>query len=177
MPIRGWLAELWPILATAYFLGVLFARVFDILAGETVLSGQGIFSVLIVVALPIIDMALCRALAAAAGAEVAGRVARVRGFVAAYEPVFRRAIHIVVIVVGLVLFSRFWGLDLFAFAQQSMGGKISSSLLGICIVLLLAYMIWEGAKAAIDRRLKPKASSTAKPRHRGCARSCRCCAR
>ena len=59
-----------------------------------------------------------------------------------------------VIVVGLVLFSRFWGLDLFAFAQQSMGGKISSSLLGICIVLLLAYMIWEAAKTAIDRRLE-----------------------
>ena len=153
--IRSWLAELWPIVATAYFLGILFARVFDILAGEQVLSGKGIFSVLIVVALPIVDMALCHALAAAATTEVAeGRVARVRGLLAAYENVFRRAIHVVVIVVGLVLFSRFWGLDLFAFAQQSMGGKISSSLLGICIVLLLAYMIWEAAKTAIDRRLE-----------------------
>ena len=152
--IRGWLAELWPILATAYFLGILFARVFDILAGETVLSGEGILSVLLVVALPIVDMAMCRALAAAASGEVGGRVARARGFVAAYESVFRSAIHIIVIVVGLVLFSRFWGLDLFAFAQKSMGGKISSSLLGICIVLLLAYMIWEAAKTAIDRRLE-----------------------
>ena len=152
--IRGWLAELWPILATAYLLGVLFARVFDILAGETVLSGRGLFSVLLIVALPIIDMALCRALAAAAGNEADGRVARVRGFVAAYESVFRRAIHIIVVVVGLLLFSRFWGLDPFAFAQQSMGGKISSSLLGICIVLLLSYMVWEAAKTAIDRRLE-----------------------
>ena len=32
--IRSWLAELWPIVATAYFLGILFARVCDILAGE-----------------------------------------------------------------------------------------------------------------------------------------------
>ena len=152
--IRGWIAELWPILATAYFLGIMFARIFDVLAGETVLSGEGILSVLLVVVLPIADMALCRALAAAAGADVAGRVARVRGFVAAYEGVFRRAIHIIVVVVGLMLFARLWDIDLFAFAQRSMGGKISSSLLGICIVLLLAYLIWEAAKTAIDRRLE-----------------------
>ncbi|HET7032848.1 MAG TPA: mechanosensitive ion channel family protein [Casimicrobiaceae bacterium] len=152
--IRYWTAELWPHLATLYFLGVLFARVFDVLAGEEVLSGQGIFSILLLVAIPIVDMALCHALAAGAVAEVAGgRRARIHGILHAYESVFRRAIHIVVIVVGLVLFSRFWGLNLFAFAEQSMGGKISSSLLGILIVLLLAYMIWEGAKAAIDRRL------------------------
>jgi hypothetical protein len=31
-----------------------------------------------------------------------------------------------------------------------MGGKISSSLFGICIVLLLAYLVWEIAKTAID---------------------------
>jgi small-conductance mechanosensitive channel len=152
--IRRWLAELWPIAATLYFLGILFARVFDLLAGEQVLSGDGIFSIVLVVALPIIDMALCRALAAAGGTEVAGRGARVRSIIAEYENVFRRAIHIIVVVVGLVVFSRLWGLDLFALAQHSMGGKISSSLLGICIVLLLAYMIWEGAKSAIDRRLE-----------------------
>jgi small-conductance mechanosensitive channel len=152
--IRGWLAELWPFVATAYFLGILYARAFDILAGETVVSGEGFLSVLLIVVLPIADMALCRALAAAGGADTAGRAAHVRGFVATYEGVFKRAIHIVVVVVGLVIFSRLWGLNLFVFAQQSLGGKISSSLLGICIVLLLAYMIWEGAKAAIDRRLE-----------------------
>jgi small-conductance mechanosensitive channel len=153
--IRGWIAELWPILATLYFVGILLARIFDILAGETVVSGQGVFSVLLIVVMPIVDMALCRALAAGAGAEVAkAGVARVRGLLHAYEAVFRRAIHIVVVVIGLVLFSRLWGVDLFAFAQQSMGGRISSSLLGICIVLLVAYMVWEAAKTAIDRRLE-----------------------
>ena len=132
----------------------MFARIFDVLAGETVLSGQGIFSVLLLVAIPIVDMALCRALAAAAGTDVAeGHVARVRSLLADYEGVFRRAIHIVVVVAGLILYARVWGVDLFAFAQQGMGGKVSSAVLGVCIVLLLAYMIWEAAKTAIDRRL------------------------
>jgi small-conductance mechanosensitive channel len=166
--IRGWLAELWPILAILYFIGVLFARIFDVLAGEQVLSGQGVFSVLLIVAMPVVDMALCHALAAAAGTgaagreaasseaavgEAVGRTSRVRGLIASYESVFRRAIHIVVIVVGLVLFARLWGVNLFAFAQNSMGGKVSSAILGVCIVLLLAYMVWEAAKTAIDRRL------------------------
>ena len=75
------------------------------------------------------------------------------GFVASYEAVFRRAIHVVVTLTGLLLLAQIWDLDVFAFAEKSMGGKISSSLLGICIVLLLAYMIWEAAKTAIDRRL------------------------
>jgi small-conductance mechanosensitive channel len=153
--VRHWIAELWPILATLYFLGIFFARIFDMLAGERVLSGQGIFSVLLIVAMPIVDMALCHALSAGAAAEaVEGKGTRVRGLLQAYEGVVRRAIHIVVVVVGLVFFARLWGVNLFAFAQQSMGGKVSSAVLGVCIVLLLAYMIWEAAKTAIDRRLE-----------------------
>ncbi len=110
---------------------------------------------LIVVALPIIDMALCRALAAAAGAEVgaAGSLA-----CAASSPPTSRCFAARSTSSSSssawCSSARFWGLDVFAFAQQSMGGKISSSLLGICIVLLLAYMIWEAAKTAIDRRLE-----------------------
>jgi small-conductance mechanosensitive channel len=67
--------------------------------------------------------------------------------------VFRRAIHIVVIVVGLLLLARLWDVNVFALAQASMGGKISGSLFGVCIVLLLSYLVWEIAKTAIDRRL------------------------
>jgi small-conductance mechanosensitive channel len=99
-------------------------------------------------------MALRRALAAAAaGAPTVGGGPG-QGFVAAYEAVFRRAIHIVVSVAGLLVFARLWDIDVFEFAQKSMGGKISSSLLGVAIVLLLSYMIWEAAKTAIDRRLE-----------------------
>ncbi len=76
------------------------------------------------------------------------------GFVAAYEAVFRRAIHIVVVVVGLLLLAQLWDVNLFAMAQASMGGKISSSLFGVCIVLLLSYLLWEIAKTAIDRRME-----------------------
>ena len=68
------------------------------------------------------------------------------GIFTAYEPVFRRAIHIVMTVTGLLLIAGLWELDLFAMAQHS--------LLGIGIVLLAAYMLWGITAAAIDRRLQ-----------------------
>ena len=154
--VAGVLADLWPVIATAYFLGIAATRVYDVLSGTPHATGQGILSVLLIVALPMVDMALCRALAASARAgSVADAPEGVPapGFVASYEAVFRRAIHVVVTLTGLLLLAQIWDLDVFAFAEKSMGGKISSSLLGICIVLLLAYMIWEAAKTAIDRRL------------------------
>jgi len=174
--IVGWLADLWPVIATAYFLGIGGARIYDILSGTQGFAGQGLLSILLVVALPIVDMAFCRALAAAAmpaaptastptadeagtptstGSDAAAPAgAPTPNFFASYEAVFRRGIHIVVTVTGLLLFARLWDIDVFEFAQKSLGGKISSSLLGICIVLLLAFMIWEAAKTAIDRRLE-----------------------
>src|SRR6185295_11780204 len=149
--VVGWLAELWPVIATVFFLGIAAARFYAILDGTPVESAAGILSVLLVVSLPILDMMLCSAVAAGASRSAADSAAP--GFVAAYEAVFRRAIHIVVTVLGLFLLAELWDVDLFAVAQASMGGKISSSLFGICIVLLLSYLLWELAKTAIDRRL------------------------
>ena len=151
-PVVSWLADLWPVIAIVFFVGIVAARVYDILAGTPVEAGAGILSVLLVVTLPIVDMILCRAVAAGASGSTAEGAAPSR-FVAAYENVFRRAIHIVVTVVGLFLLALLWDVNLFAMAQASMGGKISSSLFGVCIVLLLAYLAWEIAKTAIDRRL------------------------
>jgi moderate conductance mechanosensitive channel len=152
--VIGWLADLWPVIATLYFVGVAVGRVFGILAGQPAVSSVGVLSILLVIGLPIVDMALCRALAAAASAAPKHGAAPMRGMVTDYEHVFRRAVHIVITVLGLLIFAHLWDLDVFALAQKSMGGKISSSLLGISIVLLLAFMIWEVAKAAIDRRLR-----------------------
>ena len=151
--VIGWLADFWPVGITLYFLVLFVAGIREILAGKPGPIGLGVASILVVVALPIVDLALCRALAAAATGRRAQGDAAPSGALAVYEPIFRRAIHIVVVVVGLLLIAGLWHLDLFALAQRSLGGKIASSLLGISIVLLAAYMLWEIARTAIDRRL------------------------
>ena len=146
------LADLWPVLASVYFVGIVVARVLELLSGPLAPSNVAMISVLLVVALPIVDMVLCRWLKALAGpaAEDEARP----GLIVSYEPVLRRAIHIVVLVVGFLVLADLWQLDLFGIAQRSLGGQITSALFGIGIVLLLAYMFWEIVNTAIDRRMK-----------------------
>ena len=150
--VAGWIAELWPVAATAYFVALLLGAVFNVLAGVPITNGTGFASVVLVAALPIVDMMLCRALAAAVRDRRARDGAGRAGLVA-YEPIFRRAIHIVILVAAIVMIARLWDLDLFALAQKSLGGRIASSLLGIGIVVLATYMLWEIVRTAIDRRL------------------------
>jgi small-conductance mechanosensitive channel len=150
--LAAWAADLWAVGATIYFLALFAGEMSAILAGTTMATGSGFASILIVMGMPIVDMALCRALGAWAARQRADRPAP--GVIAAYEPIFRRVIHIVVIVAGAVLIARIWHLDLFRIAQQSLGGRIASSLLGIGLVLLAAYMTWQMTKMWIDRRLQ-----------------------
>jgi small-conductance mechanosensitive channel len=151
--VRGWLADLWPIIATMYFVALFAASMHGILLGAPGPIGIGFESVLVVVIVPIIDLALCRALAAAVAARQQELTGAESHWLAAYEPIFRRAIHIVTIVCGMLVFARLWGLKLFAYAN-SFGGDIASSLLGIGIVLLATYLAWQVATVAIDRRLR-----------------------
>ena len=151
--VRRLLADLWPAAAAAYVIAVFAGRVHAIVKGERSITGGGIVSLLILVALPVIDYALCSVLAAAAAASTRRRDDGAKGFIASYEPVLRRMIHIVVIVSGLLWLADLWDIDLFTMANQTLGGRVASSLLGISLVLLLAYMLWEMARTAIDRRL------------------------
>ncbi len=151
--VVGWLADLWPIAATGYFAALLFGGLFNVLAGTPLTTGTGFASVLLLAALPVIDMALCHALRAISVERKDKLAAGQMSFLADYEPVFRRAIHIIVIVSGMLAIAALWDLDVSGYAQRSLGGKIASSLLGIGIVLLVAYMLWEIVKTAIDRRL------------------------
>jgi len=146
------LADLWPVLASVYFVGIVVARLLELLSGPLAPSNVAIISLLLVIALPIVDMVLCRALKAFAGPppEGDGRAS----LILSYEPVLRRAIHIVVTVVGVLVLADLWALDLFGFARRSLGGQITSALFGIGIVLLLAYMFWEIVNTAIERRMK-----------------------
>jgi small-conductance mechanosensitive channel len=151
--IRAWIADLWPVAATAYLLTLFVASFTSVLAGMPGPIGVGFASLLIVVALAIVDFALCRGLAAGAAARRSSDGAPVAAFLGAYQATFRRAIHIVIVVCGLTMLAQLWDLRLFDFAEHSIGGKIASSLLGISIVLLATYLAWEIARTAIDRRL------------------------
>jgi small-conductance mechanosensitive channel len=155
-----WIAELWPIVATGYLIALILGGVFNLLAGTPVPTGTGFGSVLLVIALPIVDMALCRAVAAFVAFRTQGDEASTGRTIVAYEPIFRHAIHIVVVVAGLLILAQLWDLDLFQLAQRGLGARIAGSLLSVGIVVLATYMLWEIVRTAIDRRLTAEGTPT-----------------
>jgi len=156
-PIANWVADLWPFAAIVYLLSVFFGRVWEAITGVPG-RGQGILSLAILVALPVVDFALSKALIAAAAARRTEGPSMLAGLVTSYEPVLRRLIHILVVVAGVLALGSIWDLDLFGMAERSLGGQIASALLGIGLVLLVAYTVWEIARTAIDRRIADEAN-------------------
>lgn len=152
-PIAGWIADLWPVAAAVYVLALLAGRAWEATTGGPPSRGSGMLSLLILIAIPTIDFGLCRLLASATSVARPDGPPSLGRLLTSYAPVVRQLIHILVVVAGLAMIADVWDLDLFGMAQRSLGGRIASSLLGIGIVVLLAYIAWEIARTAIDRRL------------------------
>ena len=176
-PLRRLLAESWAILATAYLLVVFLSRVSEVLSGENGPSKAPILSVVLLVALPLVDMLLGRMLGglftraepAPGSSDAPGTVTgdggaspttaggQAPGTGMTFEPVLLRALHIVVMVGGLLILADLWDLNIFDLAERGMGARISSALLGIGITLLLAWTMWEFAQTAINRQMVKEA--------------------
>jgi len=151
-PIARILADIWPALATAVLILVYLAALLDALAGRPA-EGKGILSLLLLMALPIVDLFLSRALHAAMAvrAESGGAAAEKApsGAVTTYEPVLRKAIHIVVVVTGVLMMAGLWGIDFMRLAERGLGEKIAGQLFEVGIILLVAYLLWELAKTVV----------------------------
>jgi small-conductance mechanosensitive channel len=145
-PIARMFAELWPGLATAYLLVVYASTMMATLKGEQP-HARGILSVLLLVALPVVDRLLGRLL----HAGFAKRAGGVPGPAADsdYEPVLRKAIHIVVAVTGLLMLAGLWGIDFMRAAEHGLGEEIAGNLFEVGMILLVAYLMWELAKTVI----------------------------
>jgi small-conductance mechanosensitive channel len=148
---RRMLAELWPLLMTAYVLLLLVALTVEQLAGRSITGRAGILSLLVVLVMPLVDMALCRLLdRRAARAGTGGRPEPGTSF----GPVLRQAVHIVVTVAGALVIVHLWNIDLIGMASRGVGGRVVGMLVDIGVTLMLAYLVWQLAKTAIDRRLE-----------------------
>ena len=146
-PLTRLFAELWPLLASAYLLVVYATIVMDVLDGQPP-EGRGILSVLLLVALPIADLVLGRMLHAAVAKRADGKT-RQAGL--SYEPVLRKALHIVVVVVGMLLLAQLWNISFINMAERGLGERLAGELLGIAIVLLLAYLLSALGGTALER--------------------------
>jgi small-conductance mechanosensitive channel len=161
--LRRLLADLWPALATAYLVALYLSMLNDMLLDHADIGNAPILSILLLLVLPLVDMLLCRMLAAALrrpGAQAQSAIAET------FEPVLHRAIHIVVLVAGFLLVADLWDLNVFALAERGVGARVTSALLGIAITTLLAWVLWEVARTAIDQRMSAETGASDRPASR-----------
>jgi len=62
---------------------------------------------------------------------------------------------------GLLMIAQIWEIDLFALAARGMGSRFAAAMIDVAVTLLLAYLAWEFARTAIDRRLAREATAKA----------------
>ena len=160
--LRASLARLWPFFATAYVL---------VVVGLWIVGAAGLmWTLLIVLALPAAD-----------------RLARpiVRGLLSAPEesvepantgpddehPMTRvvlRSIRAVLTLLALVALAYVWGIDVLGLTPEpSRTGRIAERAFEIALVLIIADLVWQITRTAIDRKLADMAADTAAPMESG----------
>ncbi len=147
--LRLVLASFWHVLVMVYVLAIwALAEVTAAVSGQP--AGRAmVLSLLLPILLALADAALGRL----ADAYVAARRERWAEGAGAFGRLARRATRILLIIIGLLVFARLWGADLFDMAVVGVGERAVATLLDIGLTVLLAYIAWELAKTAIDRRL------------------------
>jgi moderate conductance mechanosensitive channel len=147
--LRSILAAMWPGIAILYVLMLWAMSEITRILGYDLPAYAGIWSLLLVIAVPLLDAAIGQVTRAYVEARhgVSGDEAM------AYGRVAHRAARILLIVAAVAIFARLWGINLFDFEAGGMAERAVSTLVDVGLTLLVAYVGWELARTAIDRRL------------------------
>jgi small-conductance mechanosensitive channel len=138
------LAGYWHLPVIFYLLAVLAIGLFEGFAGTTVNAKRpAFFSIMLVLALPLLDLFLTSLLARLFPDEKADDLARV----------FGRAVHIFVGLTALAALAAIWQAPIFNLDASSFGGKLTRVALDIAITILLGYVVWGLVRAAVYRHM------------------------
>ncbi len=147
---RPFLAQTWAGLAILYVLIIYVSSLYSRLSGENLWVGAGIGSLLIIVAVPLIEAALGYFLTLLFTGEGDDRVTLEAS---PYFSMARRIGRFILILLAVMVFAQLWGIPLFSFAQSDFGARVMRTVLDIGFTVLIAYIVWEITKAAIDSQL------------------------
>ncbi|WP_455373409.1 mechanosensitive ion channel family protein [Limibacillus halophilus] len=141
------LASYWHLPVILYFLVILTIGIFEGFSGGTINAKRpAFFSILLVLALPLLDLFLTTLLARVFPNQRGEDLA----------DVFGRAVHIFVGLTGLAALAAIWQVPIFNLDATSLGGKVTRAALDIAITILLGYVIWGLVRAAIYRQMPVK---------------------
>ncbi|WP_282609866.1 mechanosensitive ion channel domain-containing protein [Pelagibius sp. Alg239-R121] len=143
--LRAIFGQIWHLLAVAYVVAIFLIAVTASLIGHDSITTAAMGSLVIIIAVPLVDYTLRQMIGDAIAPESAGH---------AYLPILFRAIRLLLVILGVLIFARLWGIDVFAISTGGLGASAIRAIVEIGFTILLAYVIWQVAQHAIDRRIK-----------------------
>lgn len=143
--LRGIFGQIWHLLATGYVFAIFLIAMTAALSGQDSVTTAGIGSFVIIIAVPLVDYTLRQMIGDAVTEESPAH---------AYLPILFRAIRLLLVILGILTFARLWGIDVFAISAGGFGAAAIRAVVEIGFTVLLAYVIWQVAQHAIDRRIK-----------------------
>lgn len=139
--LRRSVAQVWPWIMMISFVVIWLATIYTALSGLTPLYGAGIFTIIALLLLPTLDAALEREAARTinAGKDVASAILR--------------ASRIAILVIALICVATAWRVDPLAMAETGMSAGIVNAVVQIALTLLVSFVLWQGVRIWIDRRI------------------------
>jgi len=86
--------------------------------------------------------------------ELAARYPVLQERVAAYLPVARSILQIVVIMIAVIMILEAWHVDVLTWLATEAGGNVIGRIAAIAVIVVVALLIWEVVSAVIERYLK-----------------------
>lgn len=151
-PARALLASLWHLPMIAFLLGNYVIWAFNKLAGQDHEAVAAYYSLLVVIAIPIVDRLvglLLDAVFPRARAEADAAPVRRPAAAAAIQ----RCCRILLVLFATLLLAEAWGVEVLALYQTPLGARVAEAFLNIMAALLIAYVAWDVIRSAIDRRI------------------------
>ena len=141
--VRQIFGQSWHVLASFYVVAIATMATVSALLDQVSTTTPGVVSLLIVIAVPLLDAAIGKAI------EDSGKAGP-----NSFKLAIRRGVRLLIILVAIMIFARIWGFDVFDIAAQGVGEQVSRAVLDIGFTLLLAYIGWEVLRSAIDRYIE-----------------------
>jgi small-conductance mechanosensitive channel len=145
------LVSLWHLPVMFYLLAVYGVAVFSSLSGVVAGTYPAVASILLIAALPLADRVLRGAVERLLGPGLDAGDASHR--------ILRRAIHILVGLVAIIVLAAIWNADIFDVAGAGIGGRIARTILQVALTGFAGYVAWGLLNVALARHM-PKEGET-----------------
>ncbi len=139
------IVSLWHLPVMLYLLGVYGMAVFNGFSGAVSGTYAAVASILMVAALPLADRLLCSAMDRLLGLDATAADAS--------RAILRRAIHILVGLVAVIVLAAIWKADIFDVTGTGLGGRIVRAALDIALTGFVGYVAWGLLNAALARHM------------------------